>query len=129
MIIESLGLVARRETRKELHAALSFLLGPTRVESGCLSCHLLQDLTNPNGLRFECLWTSEDDLIRHLRSEVYRQLLILMELSAETPSVKFHKVSETQGLEYVHAARQQESATAWDYSSLKFAQSKQEKTP
>jgi quinol monooxygenase YgiN len=107
MIIESLGLVSRRETRRELQVALSFLLGPTRVESGCVSCHLYQDVVNPNGFRFECFWKTDLDFRRHLRSEIYRQLLILMELSAEPPIVQFHTVSDTQGMELVHATRQE----------------------
>jgi len=107
MIIESLGLVARREDRRELQAALSFLLGPTRVESGCVSCHLYQDVSDPNGFQFECIWRTEADFVHHLRSEIYKQLLILMELSAEKPIVQFHTVSVTQGLEFVHTSRQQ----------------------
>jgi len=114
MIIESLGLVARQENRREVQAALSFLLGPTRVESGCVSCQLYQDVSNPNGFHFECLWKTEEDCARHLRSELYKQLLILMELGAEAPSVQFHTVSETQGLEFVYATRQQESGQTSD---------------
>jgi quinol monooxygenase YgiN len=105
MIIESLGLVARRDSRRELRAALSFLLGPTRVESGCVACHLYQDVTDPNHFRLECLWSTEADFLRHLRSDIYRQVLILMELSAEPPRVQFHHVADTHGLELVHATR------------------------
>jgi len=105
MIIESLGLVARRDSRQELLAALSFLLGPTQVESGCAACHLYQDVTDPNCFRLECLWNTEADFLRHLRSDIYRQVLILMELSAEPPRVHFHQVSETHGLELVHTTR------------------------
>jgi quinol monooxygenase YgiN len=107
MIIERLRLVARRENRKELQAALFFLLGPTRVEPGCMSCELFQDVCNPNGFQFESVWETEADFLRHLRSEIYRQLLILMELSAQAPRVQFHTVSETQGLGFVHTARGQ----------------------
>lgn len=120
MIIESLGLMARRDNRKELQAALSFLIGPTRVESGCVSCHLYQDVVNPNGFRFECSWRSETDFVCHLRSEIYKQLLILMELSAEPPSVQFRTVSETRGLEFVHATRKQEPGPVSDDPTIEF---------
>jgi quinol monooxygenase YgiN len=107
MIIESLGLVARRENRRELQTALSYLLGPTRVEAGCISCQLYQDVLDPNILHFQCVWSTEDDLLRHLRSEIYKQLLILLELSAKPPLVQFHTVSQTHGMEFVHTTRQQ----------------------
>lgn len=109
MIIERLVLVARRENRRELQAALSYLLGPTSVEAGCVRCQLFQDVNKRNILHFESVWKTETDLLRHLRSEIYKQLLILLELSAEPPSVQFHTVAETRGLEFVHAARQQET--------------------
>jgi quinol monooxygenase YgiN len=106
MIIESLSLIARRENRRELLGALSYLLGPTRVEAGCLSCKFHQDVNNPNVLQFEIAWKTEADLLRHLRSDICKQLLVLSELSIEPPRVQFHIVSETHGLEFVHAARQ-----------------------
>ena len=53
----------------------------------------------------KCLWNTESEFLRHLRSDIYRQLLILMELSTEPPQVKFHHVAETHGLELVHATR------------------------
>ena len=127
MIIESLGLVARRENRRELQAALSFLLGPTRVEEGCLSCQLYQDVSNPNSLHFQCLWKTEADLLRHLRSDIYKQLLILLELSTESPSIEFHIVSATQGLELVHATRRQGPRQATDASAWGSTQSEEEK--
>jgi quinol monooxygenase YgiN len=105
MIIETLCLVARRSSRRELETALCFLLGPTQVQAGCVACHLYQDLSNPNSFRFECVWQTEADLVSHLRSETYRQFLILMELSAEQPLVQFHTIANTQGLELVHATR------------------------
>ena len=120
MIIESLSLVARRDNRKELQAALSFLIGPIRVESGCVSCHLYQDIVNPNSFHIECLWKSENDFVRHLRSEIYKQLLILMELGAEPPSVQFHTVSETQGMEFVHATRKQGRGPVSDDPAAEF---------
>ena len=121
MIIESLGLVARGENRKELQAALSFLLGPTRVESGCVSCHLYQDVLDPNGLHFECIWKTEADFVRHLRSDIYKQLLILMELSAEKPAVQFHRISGTHGLEFVHTSREQQLGQASDDKPFGFS--------
>jgi hypothetical protein len=42
-----------------------------------------------------------------LRSDSYKQVLILMELGAEPPRLQFHTIADTQGLELVHAVRQQ----------------------
>lgn len=128
MIIESLGLVACRENRRELQVALSYLVGPTRVEAGCLRCQLCQDVSDPNILHFESVWKTKDDLLRHLRSEIYKQLLILLELSVEPPSVQFHTVSVTYGLEFVHANRQQEPGQTSEDPASEISRSEKEKT-
>jgi quinol monooxygenase YgiN len=95
----------RREDREKLLTALSFLSGPTRVEYGCISCELFQDTANPNAFRLECEWKTEADLVRHVRSEFYKQLLSLMELGAKPPRVQFHSVSGTRGLEFIQSSR------------------------
>jgi quinol monooxygenase YgiN len=107
MIIESLGLIARRDNGRELATALSFLLGPTQAESGCVSCRLYQHVSSPNRFHLECCWTSEADLIRHLRADNYRQFLLVMELSAEPPQLQFHTVAGTRGMDLVQEVRAQ----------------------
>ena len=106
MIIESVGVSVSLSKREELGRGLSSLLGPTRVEAGCVDCRLYQDVTDPNKFRLETLWRTEDDLERHVRSEGYKKLLFLMELGAEPPSIEFHEVSQTRGLEFIEEVRQ-----------------------
>ncbi len=85
------------------------ILGPmaerTRLERGCLGCHLRRDLLEKNVLSFEERWASEADLERHLRSHDYRQLLLVMELSKVPPEVRFDRVSHSTGLETIQQAR------------------------
>jgi quinol monooxygenase YgiN len=105
MIIESLGLTGSSPKQDELGRGLRSLLGPIRVEAGCVDCRLFQDCTNPNAFRLESYWKTEDDLTRHVRSEVYKKLLFLMELGAEPPTIEFHAISQTRGLEFIQMAR------------------------
>jgi quinol monooxygenase YgiN len=85
--------------------ALRSVLGPARVEPGCLSCHLYEDVEVPGSFTLVEDWVSQADFERHLRSEAYRQLLLLMELSPEAPLIQFHSVSGTDGLDVILAAR------------------------
>jgi len=106
MIIESVGIVAPGNRREELRRALAALVEPTQVEPGCVACQLYQETANASAFRFESQWKTQDDLIRRMRSEVYRSLLALMELSVEPPEIAFHMVTGTQGLEFVQAVRE-----------------------
>ena len=85
------------------------ILGPmaeqTRMERGCLGCHLHRDALEENVLILEESWASEADLERHLRSQEYRQLLLVMELARVRPEVRFDRVSHSTGFETVEQAR------------------------
>jgi quinol monooxygenase YgiN len=106
MIIEWVGIVSSPDQREELRRALSALVGPTSVEPGCIGCSLYTEAGSPNRFCFETRWRSEAELVKHLRSEQYRNLLILIELADEPPVVEFHDVSKSYGLELVAAIRQ-----------------------
>jgi quinol monooxygenase YgiN len=85
--------------------ALRSVIGPTRVEPGCLFCHLYEDVEVPGEFTLVEDWVSPGDFARRLRSEAYRQLLLLMELSPEAPVIQFHTVCGTAGMEAILAAR------------------------
>lgn len=105
MIIESVRIVVTPAKREQLRRALAGWAGPTAVESGCISCRILQDRSDLDTFCYEAQWQSRDDLLRHLRSEHYRRLLILMDTGSEPPLVEFHTVAETRGLDFIEFAR------------------------
>jgi quinol monooxygenase YgiN len=105
MIIEQMSIAVPQGKRLQLGSALASFVGPTEVQPGCLSCRLFQNWTDPHELRFESRWSNEDDLIRHLKSDSYKQLLLLMELSTTPPQVEFFAVVKAQGLDLVETAR------------------------
>lgn len=111
MILERIVVVVSPKKREDLRRAFSSLLGPTCVEPGCISCDLYQQTGNPNRFCLETRWESDQHLIRYLRSERYKNLLILLELSSEPPLVEFHDVVETKGMEFIRAVREEKFAT------------------
>ena len=105
MIIELVGIVAPPEKREELGRALSYLIGPTQVEPGCLSCLLYQDWLDANVIYIESRWETLNDLTRHICSDAYKRLLLLMELGAEPPAIEFFTVTEVRGLKFIETVR------------------------
>ena len=105
MILASVTIIAGTGQREELLRALRALLGPIRVEPGCLNCHLYEDVEQPEALTLVEKWATPADIERRLRSDEYRLLLQLMESSPEPPKVAFHVVEQSQGLERVQQAR------------------------
>ena len=85
------------------------ILGPmaerTITVRGCLGCHLYRDALEEAVLIFDETWASEADLEQHLRSQDYRQLLLVMELARVKPEVRFDTVLHSTGFETVQKAR------------------------
>jgi quinol monooxygenase YgiN len=105
LIIENLRIVVRPATREQIRRALTAWVGPTRVESGCMNCRILQEDNEPHSFYYTAQWKTPEDLMRHLRSEHYKRLLVLMDLGEEPPIVEFHTVTETRGLDLIQQAR------------------------
>jgi quinol monooxygenase YgiN len=106
MVIEQLNISVRRGRKADLGRALASLIGPIRIEAGCLGCRLFQDWHDPNELIVEASWATTEDLIRHLQSDTYKRLLLLMELGQIPPILQFYTVEQVGGLELVQQARE-----------------------
>jgi quinol monooxygenase YgiN len=105
MIIEVVNLSAPLGKEQELGRALAALVGPIQVQPGCLSCYLLQAWEKQPALQIEVRWANQEDLFQHLRSDIYKRLLLLIELSSAPPVFEFLTVLECRGLDFVEKAR------------------------
>ncbi len=90
---------------KEAMTILRPLVESTKIVPGCVDCDLYRDVLEDTVLVFEDRWDDEEGLRRHLRSEEYRNLLLVMEMAKEVPEVRFDVISRTSGLEAIERAR------------------------
>jgi quinol monooxygenase YgiN len=105
MIIVSLRIRVIHEQRKDFMNSARLILGPTRIQPGCISCRLYQDLDEPDVVTLVEEWESRKKLDRHFNSDQYRIILSLMETSDQCPDIKINTVSKTEGLEAIEAVR------------------------
>jgi quinol monooxygenase YgiN len=77
----------------------------SRDEPGCMSCHIYEDLQEKNVYMLKEVWRSEEDLDRHLRSDEYRNLLLVLEMALEQPEIRFDTISISTGIETIEKAR------------------------
>jgi quinol monooxygenase YgiN len=105
MIIELMRISVPHHEKQEFTKALESLISSLQVQPGCLSSQLSQVWPNQNGLHVEARWENEEYLVHYLRSQAYKRLLLLIELSAGPPVVEFFKVLEIRGLDLVEQAR------------------------
>jgi len=77
------------------------MLEPARVERGCLSYRLYEDVENRNAFVLLEEWTTQEDLERHISKDTQRWLLSLMDLLSERPELRFNTVSHSAGMDLI----------------------------
>lgn len=80
------------------------LLGPTRVQPGCLGCTLATE-SEPDALLYTEIWESKADLLHRLQSEKYSKVLETLELSTRKPDLCVYEVIDQHGMELIENAR------------------------
>jgi quinol monooxygenase YgiN len=105
VILVTLSIAVPPGRREEIVQVFWSLMGPVRVEAGCLGCGLYQAVSNEDVLVYAEEWETPEQLERHVRSARYERLLSIMEASIRPPVLRYHMVSGVKGLEYVEALR------------------------
>ena len=105
MILSTIRMKIPPKKRNEALKILRSTAEQCKVHSGCLGCHIYEDVQEDNVLTFEEMWRSEEDLERHLRSKGYRNVLLVMEMALKHPEVRFNTVSASTGIETIEKAR------------------------
>lgn len=101
MILATLRMVVRPDRRNDLLETMRGMLEPARVERGCLSYRLYEDVENRNAFVLLEEWTTQEDLERHISKDTQRWLLSLMDLLSEPPELRFNTVSHSAGMDLI----------------------------
>ena len=86
-------------------SAMRQVAGPLEAQPGCQACRILADVRSEGLLSLMVTWETDEDLERHIRSELFWKVLALMEVSSRKPEIRFHTVSRTDGLEAIERIR------------------------
>jgi len=105
MIHSTIRMVIPFKKRAETLEILSSIAERTRFEPGCISCRVYQGMEDQHVIMLEEFWKSFEDLERHLRSEEYRKVLLVVEMALETPEIRFDHISSSTGVETIEKAR------------------------
>jgi quinol monooxygenase YgiN len=84
---------------------LSSVAERSRFEEGCINSRVYQDVDSEPVFMLDQLWASREDLERHLRSEEFRKVLLVVEMSLGPPEIRFEEVSRSTGVESIEKAR------------------------
>ena len=105
MILASVRMTIPPQKRDEALKIVRSVAEQCRDYPGCLCSYIYGDLQEKNVLVLEELWKAEEDLNHHIRSEEYRNLLLVLEMGAKKPEIRFDIISSSTGIETIEKAR------------------------
>ena len=105
MVLATIRMLLPHQKRGEALKILRSIAEQSRVQPGCLSSRIYGDLEEENVLMIEAMWQDQEALEHHLRSEEYRNLLLVVELAIECPEIKFNSISSSTGIETIEKIR------------------------
>ena len=101
MFLATITIELPRERRKEALETIRTLTGHVPIRRGCISSRFYQDIDNENALILVEEWETEEGLIKYVRSDDYRKLLSLIDLSINKPVIRFIASTDAEGMEYI----------------------------
>lgn len=104
-IFSTIRMTIPLEKHREVSRILTHIAEQTRLEPGCLLSRVYRDIQEEDFLMLEEAWDNEEDLCRHLRSSLYRKLLLVLDMASEKPDIDFRTVSDRGGMEIIEKAR------------------------
>ena len=106
MILETLRMAIPVQKRAEALKILKSIVARNQARpDDCVFCHICEDALEDNILQFEEMWRSEEELERHLRSDEYHKVLLVLEMALKQPEIRFDTVSSSSGIEIIEKAR------------------------
>ena len=93
------------EKQSEALEILRSTIEETLFDPGCISCWLYRGVEDVCAIMFEELWVNDEDVERHLRSEKYHKILLVVEMAAEPPEIRFDTITHSSGVETIEQAR------------------------
>jgi quinol monooxygenase YgiN len=106
MVLATLRMTFSAKKVGEALTILRSMAEQSRVQPGCLSCQIYRNGQEDNVLMFEQRWSSEADMERHLQSDEYRRVLLVLEMAIKQPEIRFDTIMSSTGIETIEKARE-----------------------
>ena len=81
-----------------------------QFDPSCISSQIYRGVDDVRAIMVEELWSNDEDIMRHLNSDVYRRVLLVIEMAEEPPEIRFDIIAGTSGVETIEMARNQNEA-------------------
>jgi quinol monooxygenase YgiN len=106
MVLATLRMAIPLQKRGEALKILKSMVARNQARpDDCAFCRICEDVLEDNILQFEEMWRSEEEFERHLRSDDYRKVLLVLEMALKQPEIRFDTISSSTGIDTIEKAR------------------------
>lgn len=105
MIRSSIRMLIPHNKQQEVLDILGSISAQIQFAPGCINSRIYRGVDKVRAIMVEELWTNHEDMLRHLRSEAYRRILLVVEMAEEPPEIRFDTILKTSGVELIENAR------------------------
>jgi quinol monooxygenase YgiN len=91
---------------KSVFNALCSIQTKLKINPACLNCEVYFSSNSDQKILYMEMWQSKEALQAHIESEIYRDILSIMEWAFETPEIQFYTLTESRGMEFITKTRQ-----------------------
>ena len=105
MLRSTIRMIIPSENHRDALEILASVSEQTQFEPGCVCSRLYRDVTDSRVMLLEELWLSFEDLQCHMQSERYHHILLVVEMAAQPPEIRFDTIAQTSGMETIEQAR------------------------
>ena len=93
------------DKQREALEILNAVTDQVQFEPNCISTRLYRGVDEARAILLDELWESSQDLMLHLKSDAYRNILLVIEMAVEPPDIRFETITHTGGVEIIEKAR------------------------
>ena len=105
MVRSTIRMLIPVQKQNEVLEILGSMTEQIQFEPGCISSRLYRDVQENRALMLEEIWSSEKYLQRHLSSDKFHTVLLVVEMAAEPPEIRFDMISYSTGIETIEKDR------------------------
>jgi quinol monooxygenase YgiN len=105
MIVSLIELTPSPGKRIEILELLRFTADHLSIKPGCLSCGVYEKTDREETILYVERWRTEEDVRRHIESNLYRAVLNALDLAMDQRQVTFYEVSDTKSMEFIEGVR------------------------
>jgi len=104
MIMATIRMIADSGNIDEVIEILSSVKRQTEGKSDCISCLIHQEVNSENHITYKEIWENQEQLNKHIRSNLYQKILITIDMSSQAPVIQFFTISHIAGIELIETA-------------------------